>query len=252
MHGVWRPERRNRNIGTAAAGYSQSNDMRIPESWLDRSGRRTFYCERLDGFQKEEITVPGARLVLLYQPLPTGFTYGCTPAEVANVLDRVAGAVPALPAVVAFRLPTRKQRHLNPVWGRFLYLARIGRHEGPAIVLEAQQLGAPLRWSKQLSPQDRAEFERLVSDGHLVTETKRHFEARLTEGAIRNTILYRTLLHELGHLADYHEKVLDPRTKIDPDQDRALALYFARVAAEREAFAHAFAERLQPLVRAPD
>lgn len=93
--------------------------------------------------------------------------------------------------------------------------------------------------------EDRAEYERLIRDGYSFVETKRHLVAELTEEAVRNTKLYRTLLHEVGHLVDYHEKVLDERTALDPDQDVAADLYFSRPISEREAFAHRFAEELK-------
>lgn len=93
--------------------------------------------------------------------------------------------------------------------------------------------------------EDRAEYARLLLDGHVFVETKRDQVAVLTEEAVRNTILYRSFLHELGHLADYHQKVLDDKTALDPNQDAAENLYFSRPPSEREAFAHRFAERLR-------
>jgi hypothetical protein len=164
--------------------------------------------------------------------------------DVIELLSMAAKIAPALPEIIAFRQPTRKQRQLLPVWGRFLYFAELGNHRGTAIVLEAQELGATLIWPKSMSPDDRAEFERLVGDGHSFAETKRHFLANLAEKGIRNTILYRTLLHELGHLTDYHQKVLNEQTALYPDQSVAADLYFSRPTREREVFAHGFAENL--------
>jgi hypothetical protein len=246
---VWKPERRNRNIGTKRSGYAKSNDMRIPESWFDKHGACSMYYERLELAHVEKVTIGDLEFKILYERPRDGFSYGCSPSDVVKLLSIAAKIVPALPEIVAFRQPTRKQRQQFPVWGRFLYFAELGKHEGTAIVIEAQELGASLNWSKNMSLEDRAEFERLVGDGHFFMETKRYFQAQLAENEIRNTNLYRTLLHELGHLTDYHQKVLNKQTALDPDQRVAEDLYFSRPTPEREVFAHRFAEKLSCSLR---
>ena len=246
---VWRPERRNRNIGTKSSGHSKSKDMRIPESLLDKHGNLSLYFERLELAHVEEVSIGDFQIKFLYDKPHDGFSYGCSPADVIKLLTLVSVSVPAMPGIIAFRQPTRKQRQQFPVWGRFLYFAEFGRNEGTAIVLEAQELGASLRRSKHMNLEDRAEYERLIGDGHSFVETKRHLEAHLAEDGIRNTKLYRTLLHELGHFADYHQKVLSEQTALDPDQDVASDLYFSRPISEREVFAHRFAEDLSRSLR---
>ena len=245
MKGVWRPERRNRKIGTKSSGFSKSNDMRIPESWLDKHGNYSLYYERLEAPQVEHLKVGDRDLVGLYETPHEGFSYGCSPSDIFKFLTLVSELVPAMPDIIACRQPTRKQRQQNPVWGRFLYFSTFGDYEGTAIVLDAQDLGAQLKWSKRMTLADRDRFERLVRDGHDFVEGKRYHVAQLTEKAVRNTILYRTFLHELGHLADYHQKVLNNQTALDPDQDVADSLYFSRPTSEREVFAHRFAEELR-------
>jgi len=244
LSGIWRPERRNKNIGTKSSGYSQSNDMRIPESWMDKHGNYSLYFERLDLAYQEDVKIADFELKILYETPKENFTYGCSPADIIKILGLVVRDVPALPDIVAFRQPTRKQQQQFPVWGRFLYFAEFGKHRGTAIVLEAQELGVLTKRSRSMTPEDRAEYERLWADGHVFEEKKRHFQAVLVESAVRNTKLYRTLLHELGHLADYHQKVLDDRTALDTDFEIAEDLYFSRPTSEREVFAHAFAEKL--------
>lgn len=245
MQGVWRPERRNRNIGTKRSGFSKSNDMRIPESWLDKHGNCTLYYERLGSPQMEEVIVGDNYLKILYETPHDGFSYGCSPSDVAKLLASVSKLTPTMPDKIAFRQPTRKQRQQSPVWGRFLYFAEFGEHNGTAIVLEAQELGTLLKWPKRMTLEDRAEYERLTHDGHSFVTTKRCSVTKLTEEAVRNTKLYRTLLHELGHLEDYRQKVLDDQSALDPDQDVAADLFFSRPTSEREAFAHRFAEELR-------
>jgi hypothetical protein len=247
---VWRPERRNRNIGTKRAGYAKANDMRIPESWLDQHGNSSLYYERLNLTRTEEATIGDFHLKILYEKPKDGFSYGCSPADVVKLLAMAAKTVPALPDIIAFRQPTRKQHQQFPVWGRFLYYAEFGKHQGTAIVLEAQKLGFALKLPKTMSLEDRAEHERLVDDGHSFVETKRHFHTHLTEDKIRNTTLYRTFLHELGHLADYHMKALNEQVALDPDQNVATDLFFSRPISEREVFAHRFAENLSRSLKA--
>lgn len=249
MRGVWRPERRNRNIGTSWSGYSKSNDMRVPESWQDKHGNYSMFYERIEAAEEQEVTVGDCQIIVLYEEPREGFTYGCTPSDVIRVLKLVADLSPSLPDVIAFRQPTRKQQQQKPVWGRFLYFAEFGKHDGTAIILEAQELGTLLKWSKRMTVEDRAEYERLVADGHPFMETKRHFEAELVEHAVRSTKLYRTLLHEMGHLAHYDQDVLDDRTALDEDYDIARGLYFSKANSEREAFAHSFADRLSQSLR---
>ncbi|MEM6890148.1 MAG: hypothetical protein AAF636_18735 [Pseudomonadota bacterium] len=238
---VWRPERRNRNIGTKSSGYSKSNDMRIPESWLDKYGNCSLFWSRVELDYVQEVSIGNFRVKILYDKPHEGCSYGCSPADAVKLLNLVAGSVPAMPDIIAFRQPTRKQRQQSPVWGRFLYLAEFGKYEGTAIVLESQELGASLKRCKNMTLEDRAEYDRLRDDGHSFVETKRHYEAFLTEEGIRNTKLYRTLLHELGHFVEYYQKVLFKETALDPDQDVAEELYFSGPTSEREVFAHRFA-----------
>lgn len=249
MSGVWRPERRNRNIGTSRSGRSKTNDMRVPESWQDKNGNYSLFYERLDVASHQQVAVGDFNFQLLYEEPRQSYSYGCTVSDVTRVLNAVAKLSINLPDVIAFRQPTRKQQQQKPVWDRFLYFAEFGKHEGTAIILEAQELGETLKWSKRMSLDDRAEFDRLVADGHEFQEAKRHHYAELREYAVRNTLLYRTLLHELGHLAHYHHDVLDERTGLDQNHDVASELYFSKPSSEREVFAHTFAENLSHSLR---
>ncbi len=65
----------------------------------------------------------------------------------------------------------------------------------------------------------------------------------VTPESARHTLLYRTMLHEIGHWVDWKEKVEIPA---DHGGDW-LALsdaYFARPDSEREAFAHRYADTM--------
>ena len=95
-----------------------------------------------------------------------------------------------------------------------------------------------------MSLDDQAELDRLRTDGHVFHETKRTFDALLSAQTVRSTILFRTLLHEIGHWTQYHEEVLDEATALDADYDIARELYFSKPSSEREVYAHKFAEQL--------
>ncbi len=223
--------------------------MRVPESWQDKHGNYSVFYERLDASKEQEVNIGNFQLKILYEEPREGFTYGCTPCDVIKILRSVANLSPCLPDIIAFRQPTRKQQQQMPVWGRFVYFAEFGKHEGTAIILEAQELGAMLKRSKRMTLDGRAEYKRLIADGHPFVEKKRHFESELVEQAVRNTKLYRTLLHEIGHLAHYHQDVLDDRTALDEDIEIARDLYFSKPSSEREVFAHSFSDKLSRSLR---
>lgn len=226
--------------------------MRIPESWVDKHGNVSFYFERIEPAYFAEEKVGHSHLKLIYETPYSGFSYGCTPPDILKALEAVVPKVPDLPEIIAFRQPTRKQTQLRPVWGRFLYFANFGRHEGTAIVLESQEIGSELRWPRRMTLEDRAEFDRLRADGHEFSENKRSFKATLSIEGIRNTILYRTLLHELGHWVQYHNEVLNAPTALDSDRNVAERLHFSKPSSEREAFAHRFATELADHLRQSD
>jgi predicted SprT family Zn-dependent metalloprotease len=73
--------------------------------------------------------------------------------------------------------------------------------------LEAVELNKKITWNKSQSPDDQKEFERLKKDGHVFLDHKRNFTSLLNIENVRNTQLYRTLLHEFGHYVHYLEVV---------------------------------------------
>lgn len=223
--------------------------MRIPESWMDRHGNVSIFYERLEPDYFAEEKVDRCDLKILYEAPRNGFSYGCSPPDVLKVLRAAGSTVPSLPEIVAFRQPTRNQSRLQSVWGRFVYNAEIGRHEGPAIILEAQEIGSKLNRSRRMTIDGQSEFDRLKADGHSFSESRRGFQSTLSAEGVRNTILYRTLLHELGHCVQYHNDVLNTATALHRDRDVAWDLHFSRPSSEREAFAHRFAGELAALLR---
>lgn len=230
------PARRNRNIGTAKQGHGQDNRLVIPKSCPKN---RLFY-EVLDDAIPVPRTVGGRDITFLVQPVNRGFAHACTVDDICRMLEYVpAGDLVGIDLIV-LRQPTRKQVVLRPVWGRLCYYADAGKYRGRAIFIEAQQPGKSYRWSRSLTPDSAAEFERLKTYGHGIEEDRRGFTITPNLESIRATQLYRTLLHELGHHVDYLGKVSE-RAKDKADYDRKQAEYFARPHREREEFAHRYA-----------
>ena len=117
------------------------------------------------------------------------------------------------------------------------------RGQGPAIMLEAVDLARPMRWPRKLTMEDRAELERLVEDGHQVSTNRRGTVLHLTEDSIRNTILYRTLIHEVGHWVDWKSWMQQPTfASSGATRSQLEAAYFARPLVERERAAHRYWE----------
>jgi hypothetical protein len=141
---------------------------------------------------------------------------------------------------IVFRQSTRKQWIAAPTWGRIAFFASLVAsnrelYSGCAIFLEAINLDETWKWSKNLSSADIKELENLKGEGHLVRADKRTFGFQSSAQAVRNTQLYRTLLHELGHWNDWV-------TRIDrADEDS----YWSRPVEEREKYASRFAEDLR-------
>ncbi|MEL6460284.1 MAG: hypothetical protein AAFQ91_18850, partial [Cyanobacteria bacterium J06621_15] len=103
----------------------------------------------------------------------------------------------------------------------------------------------PLKWSKSLTPEGAKELERLREDGHVVVTDKRQHIINSTLDTIRNTQLYRTLPHEIGHYVDYLTKVEEP-SKDNFDLWSVLNdKYHSRPSQERESFAHRYADEFR-------
>jgi hypothetical protein len=149
---------------------------------------------------------------------------------------------------VVFRQSTRKQKIGAPTWGRLDYWAELKSGQvviskGPTIFLEAVKTVENWKLPRSESPQESRERSRLIEDGHEIRSTRRQFEVSSGLKACRNTQLYRTLLHEIGHWVDWLTKVERPSK--DADFERLSERYFQRPAVEREVFAHRYADLLR-------
>ncbi len=226
MRPGWNPTRRNRNAGTKANGLGRDNDFDIP--YL--RNRNTAYFEQLVNPVVVRRTAGARELVFIVEPVRPGYAYPCTIDDIVAVLAQVPAAHLNLVDVVVLRQPTRKQEVHAPVWGRAVWNFEGNGFDGPAIVLEARSL-APYRWGKHVDPESARELVRLREDGHEIIHTRRGIEFRPTPASLRNTVLFRTLLHELGHHVDYRLREDDG--------------YYLRTLSAREDFAHRYASEAQ-------
>lgn len=240
------PSRRNRNIGTVRQGHGQNNRLVIPEPVR----ARLTWKERLGAHRHLAADVNGKAVQFFVEETNGGCIHACSVEDVVRLLSTIPGSDwPGLDIVV-LRQPTRKQRIVDPAWGRLLYFAELGRAgraptaSGPAILLEAVDLSAKLEWPTSLQPDMAEELDRLRSDGHGVARIGRRYMLSLSKESVRATQLYRTLPHEIGHWADWLEKVETPCAR-GGDYDALSDAYFARPRAEREAYAHRYADDLR-------
>ena len=148
--------RRNRNIGTAKQGHGQDNEMVIPRL---RNSQR-IPNQTIGNFQKIEKFLPGRALTFFIEENSGGCAHCCSVADVVEIFKNIPFSDWAGLEIVVFRQPTRKQRTLNPVWGRLSYYSEIGQivgkniAVGPAIYLEAMPVNGKFVWPTSLDPQD--------------------------------------------------------------------------------------------------
>jgi hypothetical protein len=244
----YNPSRRNRNIGTAKSGHGQNNRLTIPAV----AHGEYVYWERIEDAQVVCRVISGRALKVFVQPTRSDCVHVCTVEDITRLMSQIpVSDWEGLDAIV-LRQPRRKEQTLAPVWGRLSYAADLVNqrrqvlYSGPAIIIEAVNPTALVKFGKSLSGDGMVELERLKSDGHKVRPGDRHHTIGPTLESCRATQLYRTLLHELGHWVDFLEKVERPAAALpNPDAyEELLERFHRRPDREKEQFAHTYAERL--------
>jgi hypothetical protein len=231
----WNPTRRNRNLGTSKSGHGLANRLVIPVRWRDL---RMFW-ENL----REPISVEIDGLTVLVEPCSPGFVHAVTVDDVVRMLGLLPADDVAAIRTVVLRQPTKKQRVLEAVWGRMAYFAEFGRHQGPAIILEARPPEQCIERPRSLSPDEAEEIERLQADGHSVSLDRR-WRIQTTLTSTRSTQLFRTLPHEVGHHVHYVREVLQPAGDSVDAQIMLRERFFTKPERETEDFAHRYAREL--------
>ena len=225
MRAGWNPGRRNRNVGTKGHGHSSNNKLVIPEA---RHEHRRFY-ELLSSYVVVKRQVVDKELTFFVEPTRLGWFYPCTVDDICCALSQLPSEHIATFDMVVMRQPTRKQRVLSAVWGRAVFEFDAPNCSGAAVVLEAQT-DEPLAWPVSLSPERVRELDRLRADGHQIHKSTRNIVISTTPDSLRNTVLCRTLLHEVGHHVDHSQR------SAEEWQDRTPT--------ERENYAHRYAAEM--------
>ena len=235
----WNPVRRNRNIGTAKSGNSQDNKMDIPARW---QGHR-IYWDRLNDPVIWRMQVHFQDITLLIEAPREGSFHACTPHDIQMILQLLPSEHLAEINTIVLRQPTKKQELLNPVWGRYVYYADLGQFSGPGVHLEAVPMGKVLKWSKHVSPFEQKELKALRADGHRVKSTSTGFDIETSPVSVRNTQLFRTLPHEVGHAIDYLVHSLEPSVaaKTDAEFDYVAQTYQNKSQLDKEEAANRYA-----------
>jgi hypothetical protein len=236
----WSPTTRNRNIGTDSRGYKHRNSFAIPRSRHINKA----YWEKLEKPIKIPCALGAHQFNILVEPPLPGFRHHTTVDDLIRILEHIPEDDRADISSIVLRQSKRKERIFSLTWGRLAYWAEYDDSQGPAILLEAQPKYFQARWSKRLSILDRLELERLSLEGHQIVSDTRFYKIRSDPRAIRNTQLFRTLLHELGHYYDYIEKVLIPSNDNTGDFDELFDLYHSRSRREKENFAERYVSRM--------
>lgn len=210
----------------------------VPQRWADC---RVFF-ERLDTPVIVPVGVKGHPITFIVEPTKSGYVHASTPEDIMTVLDLFELEHLEEIGLVVLRQPKRKEEILRPVWGRFVYYADLGRYSGPAIYLEAIKRHAVMKWGKQLDPYEKRELRSLESDGHRIVQTRRGYDVHTTPSAVRNTQLYRTLAHEVGHAVDYLDHSLRPSTAANSDAESEYIdnRYLSKPTLDKEEYAHRY------------
>ena len=221
------PTRRNRNIGTWKQGFKKQNRFDIPCHYIRES---KVYWEKLSDYKKIERQINGWKFTFIVEKTKKDWFHACTIEDLEMILQHIPSAYYGDLRTIVLRQPKRTETIFSSVWGRLVFYYEFESTYFPAIILEAVKSGSKFRWSRKIDIDTQKELERLKNDGFEFVETKRSYEIDLTLENVRNTQLYRTLLHEIGHYVQYCEN----EEKFDQ-----------LPSAEKEVFAHNFADKLK-------
>lgn len=239
-HNGWDPTKRNKNIGTKKSGRSQNNELVVP----GRSHDRLAYWEHLIDPVECPLEIKGHQITLLVEPTKKGYVHACTPNDIVRVLELIEKEHLEAIELVIFRQPTKKQEILQPVWGRFISDADINnKYSGAIVVIEAAVIGLILRWTNRLDSYGRKELLSLERDGHQIRQVKRGYDVISTPQSVRNTQLFRTLPHEIGHAVDHLKNCLNPSREASTNAESAYirSLYHSKPSLDKEEYAHRYA-----------
>ena len=240
---MYNPTRRNRNIGTAKQGHGQNNKLTIPKPCATS---KTF-IERLDKYEKLQKKINGHDFLFVVEQTRESSKHACSVSDIEKIIEQIPSSDFGDLKLIVLRQPKRKEEKLSPVWGRLVYSYEFENDYFPAVILEAIDYDNQLKWPTKLSIDSQKELERLKTDGHPINQNGRFFVADYKIENVRNTQLYRTLLHEFGHYAHYLQEVERPAIEDEPIEnwESRHNNYFKIPQIEKEKFAHKYADTLR-------
>lgn len=234
------PTRRNRNIGTPKQGHGRQNKLTIPDPYDDA---RLFY-ERLGAYDKEERIINGHPFLFVTERNNQALKHACSLNDLEKMISYIPSADYGDLKLIILRQPKRKESILSGVWGRLIYSYQFENDFYPAVILEAFEDNGKLKWPRGLDPDDQQELLRLRGDGHSFIESKKGYTASLEAPNVRNTQLYRTLLHEFGHYVHYLKMVKTFNNDAGNEEKREED-YLHLPKDVKEKFAHQYADKLR-------
>ncbi|MEO6977756.1 MAG: hypothetical protein ABI113_05225, partial [Mucilaginibacter sp.] len=234
--------RRSRNIGTPKQGHGQNNKLTIPTPCTISKS----FFERLGTYEKIEATINDHVFMFIVEATRGTCRHACSIMDIEKIIKNIPIADYGDLKLIILRQPKTKEEILSPVWGRLIYSYQFEGNYYPAIIIEAVDYEKKLVWDKRQSPEASKEFDRLKADGHNFVGDKRGFKASLTIENVRNTQLYRTLIHEFGHYAHYLEIVERPGRSNEgfEEWEKRSDKYHKISSSEKESYAHKYADVL--------
>ena len=229
--------RRNRNIGTSKQGYGQNNKLTV----------RDFFVEKLVEYKKQRVVINNHEFLFITENLQDGFQYSCSVDDIAECLNLVPECDYGDLKFIVFRQPKRKERILEPVWGKLMYSFEFENQFYPAIIIESFKVSDRIKWPKKLSITQSVEFNLLLEEGHKFTDKGKYYEVELEFSAVRNTQLKRTIFHEIGHYVHYLtivERQGNENESFEEWENRYNS-YFSIAKREKESFANKYASAYQ-------
>jgi hypothetical protein len=178
--------------------------------------------------------IAGKRWTFVVERTNPSSWHACSVDDLARMLSLIPDHFHLGLDLVILHQPTRKYRQLDGAWGQLCYHVEIGPVEGAAIVLHAFPATRSWLWNRGrgLTPDGQQELERLRQDGHEITRHGRKLTIHATLQTVRNTQLYRTLPHEIGHWTGFLEEA-----RRDDERERPTG--------EREHSAHRYADAVR-------
>lgn len=220
--------------GRRLAGRGHDSRLVVPSvpggpgaiSWRSWTG---VPVQRVGAHRTVHREIAGKRWAFVVERTRPDCWHACSVDDLARMLSLIPGEDHEGLDLVILHQPTRKYWQLHGPWGQLCHSVELGRRECAAVVLHALAASGSWPWNtgRGPTPDDCQELERLRQDGHEITRRGRKLTIRTTPQAVRNTQLYRTLPHEIGHWTDFLAEARrdDSRKRPAPEREHSAHRY---------------------------